>query len=110
MNYELPYFCPILSPRYCLSSFLCPCLVSSILYSKIFNNNKSNILGFLLCPLVAYGSRRFVINKLNIKESYKKSAFKSFCFCFSFVQDIHEMRVRKIGLFKYYEEPDYVVV
>ncbi|KAG0418441.1 hypothetical protein EQH57_0740 [Dictyocoela roeselum] len=110
MSYELPYACPFLSPRFCMSTFLFPCVISSLIYKKLFNKNQFSFLGLLLCPFVAYGTRRYVINRTRIKEGYKQSMLKSICFCNSFVQDLHEMSVRKIGLFRYHEEPEYYEV
>ncbi|KAG0437780.1 hypothetical protein DMUE_3487 [Dictyocoela muelleri] len=110
MDYELPYICPILSPRFFISTFLFPCLISSIIYKKLFNKNKFSYVGLFFCPFVAYGTRRFVINRAKIKEGVGISLLKSICFCNSFVQDLHEMNVRNIGLFRYHDEPDYDVV
>lgn len=44
---------------------------------------------------------------MNYDESKECSAAKSTCCCFSLVQDINEMEVRKIGVFEYEEEPEY---
>ncbi|EPR79080.1 hypothetical protein SLOPH_1733 [Spraguea lophii 42_110] len=107
MYYDLPFFCPFIYPRLCFFSYFTPCVVSSIIYNKIFNKGRFSWIGFILCPFSAYGLRRFVINSLDIDEAYEESVVRSCCFCNSFVQDINEMKVNKIGLYKYEDEPDY---
>ncbi|KRH95208.1 hypothetical protein M153_2100027886 [Pseudoloma neurophilia] len=107
MNYEIPFCCPILSPRYFLSCLICPCLISSILYSKIFRNQSMTIFPLICVPFAAYNIRRYVQTTLKYGEHPEKSFLKSFCCCFSLTQDLHEMEANKIGVFKYYnEEPD----
>lgn len=107
MQYEIPFFCPFLSPRYFLSCFFCPCLISSILYSKIFKNQSFSLFALFCIPLAAYNIRRYVITTLKYKENPEISYLKSICFTFSLTQDLNEMEANRIGIFKYYnEEPD----
>ncbi|ELA46177.1 hypothetical protein VCUG_02346 [Vavraia culicis subsp. floridensis] len=109
MDYELPYFCPILSPRYFLACLFCPCVISTILYSRIFRGVHFTIFGCLCIPFAAYGVRRYVITTLMYQEDPEISILKSLCCLNSFVQDLHEMEINRIGIFKYYKdepEPD----
>lgn len=105
MRYELPFCCPMLSPKYFCVSTICPCYVSSVLYARIFKRKSFSLFGFFLIPFSAYGIRRYVIDKMHYNEEYEISAIKSTCFCFSLTQDLHEMNVRRIGVYKYLEEP-----
>lgn len=105
MDYDLPFLCPILSPKYCLASTLCPCYLSSILYARIFKNRKFSVFGFVFVPFSAYGIRRYVQDKLQYEESSEMSAVKSVCCCNSLTQDLHEMKIRRIGVYKFLEEP-----
>lgn len=107
MRYELPYFCPILSPRYFISCLFCPCFISTILYSRIFRNQSFTMFGFFCIPFAAYSIRRYVQTTMNYEENPETSFLKSLCCCFSLTQDLHEMDVNKIGIYQYYdEEPD----
>lgn len=107
MQYELPYFCPILSPRYFLACCMCPCIISTILYSKIFKNSSFSFFGLICVPLAAYNIRRYVITTMKYDEDPEISYLKSCCFCFSLTQDLTEMDANRIGVFKYYtEEPN----
>ncbi|EJW03848.1 hypothetical protein EDEG_01847 [Edhazardia aedis USNM 41457] len=119
-KYAIPYCCPILSPRLCLASYLCPCYISSKIFNKLFeskqliSNDSERIgkgrgnswFGFLCIPFAAYGIRRFVIEKIDANESAEVSALKSCCYCNSLTQDVNEMDVRKIGAYKFDNEPD----
>ncbi|CAD25465.1 hypothetical protein [Encephalitozoon cuniculi GB-M1] len=105
MEYDLPFLCPIFSPRYCLASTLCPCYLSSIVYARIFKNKRFSAFGFFLVPFSVYGIRRYVQDKLQYKESFETSAIKSLCCCNSLTQDLHEMKIRRIGVYKFLEEP-----
>lgn len=105
MEYDLPFMCPILSPRYCLASTLCPCYLSSIVYARIFKNRRFSVFGFFLVPFSVYGIRRYVQDKLQYGESSEASAIRSVCCCNSLAQDLHEMKIRRIGVYKFLEEP-----
>lgn len=107
MRYEIPYFCPILSPRYFISCLICPCLISSLLYSKIFRSESFTIFPLICIPFATYNVRRYVLTTLKYDENPETSFCKSLCCCFSLTQDLHEMEINRIGVFKYYEEePD----
>ncbi|TBU02277.1 hypothetical protein CWI37_0517p0030 [Hamiltosporidium tvaerminnensis] len=105
MDYDIPYLCPILVPKLCFTTFLCPCLVSSIVYARIFKNTNFSLFALICIPFSAYGIRRFVQNKLKYQEDHEVSILKSCFCCSSLVQDIHEMEIRRIGIYKYYDEP-----
>ncbi|KCZ78770.1 hypothetical protein H311_00193 [Anncaliia algerae PRA109] len=104
MNYEIPFCIPMMSGRFCVSSFLCPCVVSSIIYSKLFTNRNHSLFAMIFIPFAAYGIRRYVIEKLKYNESHEISAIKSCCFCNSLTQDLNEMKTRKIGIFRFSSE------
>lgn len=105
MEYELPFLCPVLSPRLCAASTLCPCYLSSIVYARIFKNSRFSLFGFFLVPFSAYGIRRYVQERLQYGESSEESAVRSLCCCSSLAQDVHEMKVRRIGVYRFLEEP-----
>ncbi|RVD92229.1 hypothetical protein TUBRATIS_12740 [Tubulinosema ratisbonensis] len=109
MKYEIPYFCPIQSLHFCLSVFLCPCIVSSIIYSKLFTTKPFSLFAFIFIPFAAYGIRRYVVEKLNYNESYEISAMKACCFCNSLTQDLNEMKTRKIGVFRFNSEDEIIL-
>ncbi|KAM0688731.1 hypothetical protein COBT_000015 [Conglomerata obtusa] len=106
MKYTIPFLCPILSPRICIASYICPCYISSIIYARLFKNKQFSCFGLFMIPFSAYGIRRFVVQQLNYEEDAEVSAYKSCCFCNSMTQDINEMKVRRIGVYKYEFEPD----
>ncbi|KAF7683194.1 hypothetical protein TCON_1593 [Astathelohania contejeani] len=106
MKYDLPYFCPCFSLRLWLGTIFCPCFLSSSVYGRIFKNKRFSIFGFIFIPFSAYGIRRFVQSRLMYDENYEISAAKSVCYCHSLTQDIHEMQIRRIGIYKFVEEPD----
>ncbi|KAF9758297.1 hypothetical protein NGRA_3152 [Nosema granulosis] len=105
MKYDLPFACPCLSPRFCLASTFCSCYVSSLIYARLFKQKNFSFFGFFLIPFSAYGIRRYVVDELGYKEEYEESAIKSICWINSLTQDLHEMKLRRIGIFKYMSEP-----
>lgn len=105
MSYDIPYLFPFLSPRFCIFTSICPCYVSSIVYARLFKDKNFSFFALFLMPFSAYGIRRFVVEELNYKENYETSAIKSICCINSLVQDLHEMKLRRIGIYKYMSEP-----
>jgi hypothetical protein len=105
MEYDLPFCCAVFSPRIFLASLLCPCYVTSIVYARIFKGRRFSLFGFLLVPFGVYGIRRYVQTQLVYMEDPEVSAAKSLCCCCALTQDLHEMRTRRIGVYKYLAEP-----
>lgn len=105
MKHDLPYECPCLSPRFCLASTFCPCYVSSLLYARLFRRKNFSFFGFFFCCFSTYGVRRYVVEELDYDEDYEESALKSICCVNSLTQDLHEMKLRRIGIYKYMSEP-----
>lgn len=105
MEYDIPFFAPCLAPHYCLASFLCPCFVSSLVYSRLFTDTYFSLFAFVAVPFGAYGIRRYVITKMGYPEHHEVSVLKSLCFCISMTQDVNEMKTRQIGVFLYDDEP-----
>lgn len=107
MDYDIPLLCPILSPRLCFFSYLCPCYVASVIYARLFTDRKFSVFGLILLPFSAYYIRRFVVERMQYEETTECSAVKScVCCCSSLTQSVNEMRVRGIGVYKYDAEPD----
>lgn len=106
-RYALPFILPCLLFRYCFFCTVCPCVVSSMVYSRLFDNKRFTIFGCLFLPFSTYFIRRYVVETMDIDESKEMSAVKSSCCCCSLVQDLNEMEVRKIGVFEFEEEPEY---
>lgn len=105
MRYDLPYLCPILSPRFCFFTTICSCYVSSIVYARLFKNKHFSVFALFLVPFSAYGIRRYVVEELDIDEKYETSAIKSVCCINSLVQDLHEMKNKRIGIYKFQTGP-----
>jgi hypothetical protein len=104
MGYDLPYACPFLSPRFCFFTTICSCYVSSIVYARLFKNKHFSVFALFLVPFSVYGIRRYVVDELNIDEKYETSALKSVCCINSLVQDLNEMKIRRIGIYKFQSE------
>lgn len=105
MEYDIPFFAPCLAPHYCLASFFCPCLVSSLVYSRLFSDTYFSLFAFVAVPFGAYGIRRYVITTMGYPEHHEVSVLRSLCFCVSMTQDVNEMKARQIGVFLYSDEP-----
>ncbi|EOB13571.1 hypothetical protein NBO_66g0030 [Nosema bombycis CQ1] len=104
-SYDLPYACPFLSPRFFLAALFCPCYLSGVLYGRIFKRKSFSLFGFIFLPFSVYGIRRYVVDELGYEEDYEKSVLKSLCFLNSLTQDLHEMKLKRIGVYKYLSEP-----
>lgn len=77
------------------------------MYAKLFTDRRFSFFGFFLIPFSTYYIRRFVVSRMGYNETNECSAVKScMCCCNSLTQDVNEMRVRGVGVFKYEEEPD----
>jgi hypothetical protein len=105
MEYDLPFLCAVFSPRFFASSLLCPCYVTSIIYARLFKGKRFSLFGCLFVPFGVYGIRRYVQTRLRYAEDPEVSAIKSLCCCCALTQDLHEMKVRRIGVYKYLAEP-----
>lgn len=112
MGYKLSYLCPCVSRGYCLGSYLCPCIISAIAYEKLFSEGDFSCLSFLFAfiffPFAAYNIRRYVLTTLSYEERIEESFIKAFfCSGNSLIQDVYEMEIKKIGIYR--KEPTVVV-
>lgn len=67
----------------------------------MFTNTDFSLFAFILVPFAAYSIRRYVVTTLDYSETEEESYLKThFCPCNSLAQDIHEMKIRRIGAYR----------